>query len=60
MSVAGAELVGPLPEELQTVTVYNAGVPVTAKEAAAARAFAAFLTTPAAAAVYRTKGLDPG
>jgi molybdate transport system substrate-binding protein len=60
MSVAGAELVGPLPDELQTVTVYNAGVPVTAKEAAAARAFATFLTTPAAAAVYKTKGLDPG
>ncbi len=60
MSVPGAELVGPLPDELQTVTVYNAGVPATAKEAAAARAFTAFLTTPAAAAVYKTKGLDPG
>jgi molybdate transport system substrate-binding protein len=60
MSVAGAALVGPLPDELQTVTVYSAGVPGTAKEAAAAHAFAAFLTTPAAAAVYKTKGLDPG
>jgi molybdate transport system substrate-binding protein len=59
MSVAGAELVGPLPDELQTVTVYTAGVPGTAKEATAARALIAFLTTPAAAAVYKTKGLDP-
>ena len=59
MSVPGAELVGPLPDELQTVTVYTAGVPGTAKEAAGARAFAAFLTTPAAAAVYKIKGLDP-
>ena len=59
MSVAGAELVGPLPEELQTVTVYTAGVPHTAKEAAGARALASFLTTPAAAAIYKTKGLDP-
>jgi molybdate transport system substrate-binding protein len=60
MSVAGAELVGPLPDELQTVTVYTAGIPGTAKEAGVARVFAAFLTTPAAAAVYKTKGLDPG
>jgi molybdate transport system substrate-binding protein len=60
MSVPGAELVGPLPEELQTVTVYAAGVPGNAKEAAGARALVAFLTTRAAAAVYKTKGLDPG
>jgi molybdate transport system substrate-binding protein len=60
MSVAGVDLVGPLPDELQTVTVYTAGVPGNAKEAAGARALIAFLTTPAAAAVYKTKGLDPG
>src|SRR5262245_14233899 len=60
MSVPGAELVGPLPDELQTVTIYTAGVPGTAKEIAGARALISFLTTPAAAAVYKTKGLDPG
>jgi molybdate transport system substrate-binding protein len=60
MSVAGVDLVGPLPDELQTVTVYAAGVPGTAKEAASARAFIAFLTTRVAATVYKTKGLDPG
>ncbi len=60
MSVAGAYLVGPLPDELQTVTVYTAGVPGTAKEVAGARALIAFLTTPDAATVYKIKGLDPG
>src|SRR5262245_45833233 len=60
MSVPGAELVGPLPDELQTVTIYTAGVPSAAKEVAGARALISFLTTPAAAAVYKTKGLDPG
>jgi molybdate transport system substrate-binding protein len=60
MSVAGADLVGPLPDELQTVTVYTAGIPAGAQQADAATAFIRFLTTPAAAAVYKTKGLDPG
>lgn len=59
MSVPGAEFVGPLPDALQTVTVYTAGVPATAKEAAGARALISLLTTPAAAAVYKRKGLDP-
>jgi len=60
MSVPGAELVGPLPDELQTVTVYTAGVPVNAQQAEAARALIAFLTAPATAQVYRSKGLESG
>jgi molybdate transport system substrate-binding protein len=60
MSVPGAELVGPLPDELQTVTIYTAGIPVSAAQVEAVRALTQFLTAPAAAAVYRTKGLDPG
>jgi molybdate transport system substrate-binding protein len=60
MSVAGVDLVGPLPEELQTVTTYVAGVPTTATQPEAARSFLRFLVTPEAAAVYRAKGLEPG
>jgi molybdate transport system substrate-binding protein len=60
MSVPGADLVGPLPNELQTVTVYTAGVPVAAKETDGARAFVRFLTAPAATPIYQAKGLDPG
>jgi molybdate transport system substrate-binding protein len=60
MSVPGADLVGPLPDELQTVTIYTVGVPASAKEAAAAKALVAFLTAGAATPVYKAKGLDPG
>ena len=60
MSVPGADLVGPLPDELQTVTIYTAGVPVAAKETDGARAFVRFLIAPAATPIYQAKGLDPG
>jgi molybdate transport system substrate-binding protein len=60
MSVAGVDLVGPLPDELQTVTTYVAGVPATASQPDLAVAFVRFLTTPDAAAIYRAKGLEPG
>ena len=60
MSVAGVDLVGPLPDELQTVTVYTAGVPNSAGRADAAAALVKFLTAPAAALIYKAKGLDPG
>jgi molybdate transport system substrate-binding protein len=59
MAVEGVDLVGPLPGELQTVTVYTAGIPVGAVEAQRAADFLRFLTSSNAAAVYRTKGLDP-
>src|SRR5215468_11210114 len=59
MSVAGVELVGPLPDELQTVTTYVAGIPATASQPDVALAFIKFLITPSAAAVYREKGLEP-
>jgi len=59
MSVAGVDLVGPLPDELQTVTTYVAGIPATASQPDVALAFIKFLITPSAAAVYREKGLEP-
>jgi molybdate transport system substrate-binding protein len=60
ISVPGVDLVAPLPDELQTVTVYTAGIPTNSKEADAAKALIKFLTVPAAASIYKTKGLDPG
>ena len=54
---AGAELVGPLPAEIQLTTVFTAGA---AKDGGPAQALIAFLRTPAAAAVIKAKGLDPG
>ena len=59
MSVPGVDLVAPLPDELQIVTVYTAGIPTNNKEAQAAKALIRFLTAPSAASIYKTKGLDP-
>jgi molybdate transport system substrate-binding protein len=60
MAVAGIELVGPLPQELQSITTVTAAVFADARQPDAARAFLAFLTTPAAARVFKANGLDPG
>lgn len=57
---AGAELVGPLPPEIQLYTVYPAAIATDTKELAAATAFIKYLSTPAAIAVLKAKGLSPG
>ena len=57
---AGAELVGPLPAEVQLYTVYPAAVAADSKEPDAAKALIKFLTAPAAIAVLKAKGLNPG
>jgi len=54
-----AELVGPFPKEIELLSVYPAAIATAAKEPAAAQALIRFLSTPAAAAVFRSKGLDP-
>jgi len=58
--VPGAELVGPLPSELQTYIEFIAVVRMGAKETEAASALLKFLTTPEAAAVLKAKGMEPG
>ena len=57
---AGAELIGPLPAEVQLYTVYPAAVAAGTKEPGAAAALIKFLTAPAAAAMLKAKGLTPG
>ena len=57
--VAGAELVGPLPAELQMYLVFTAAVGATAKEPEAAKALIGILTAPAAIAVIKAKGMEP-
>jgi molybdate transport system substrate-binding protein len=59
LPVAGIDIVGPLPAEVQKVTVFSAGVHVGAKVPAAARALVTFLTAPAAAPVIRKTGMEP-
>jgi molybdate transport system substrate-binding protein len=56
----GVDLAGPLPGELQNDLVFTAAVAADTMEADAAKAFIAFLQTPAAAAVIKAKGMTPG
>jgi len=59
LPVKGVQYIGPLPEELQLYTVFAAGVSTAAGDRAAAKAFVDALVTPAAAAVFKAKGLEP-
>lgn len=59
MAVSGVEVVGPFPPEVQSFVVLTAGISATADKART-EAFLAFLKAPAAAAVIRAKGLEPG
>jgi molybdate transport system substrate-binding protein len=60
VSVAGAELLGPLPAELQEMSVIVAGILQTAREPDAAKALFKYLTSPEAAAAIKTAGMEPG
>jgi molybdate transport system substrate-binding protein len=56
----GVEIAGPFPVVLQHELVFTAAVAVDTKEAAAAKAFIDYLTSPAAVAVIKKMGLSPG
>jgi molybdate transport system substrate-binding protein len=58
--VPGAELLGPLPADVQHMTVFSLGLSANAKEADAAKALVKFLTGPAAPPVLKKNGLEPG
>jgi molybdate transport system substrate-binding protein len=59
VSVPGAELLGPLPAELQAMTAISAGIVITATDPDAARVLFKFLTSPAAATVIKATGMEP-
>jgi molybdate transport system substrate-binding protein len=60
IAVQGAELLGPMPAELEVMTQFSVGVLVGARESDIAKALVAFLRTPDAQAVITDKGLTPG
>lgn len=60
LPVKGADLVGPLPDALQNIIVYAAGLSPHAAEPAAARAFVDFLGSPEVKVMIRERGLEPG
>jgi molybdate transport system substrate-binding protein len=57
MAVPGVGIVGPLPSELQTVTVFSVGIATTAQDSVAAKALIEFLAGPNATPIYKAKGL---
>lgn len=59
LPVPGIDYVGPLPPEVQKVTVVSAGVAVGAKEPDAATALIRFLASPAVVPAITKSGLEP-
>jgi molybdate transport system substrate-binding protein len=57
--VPGVQLVGRIPQELQTWIGFTGGVSATAKAPDAARALLKFMSAPAAAAVLQKAGIEP-
>ena len=54
------DVIGPLPREIQREVVYVSAVAASGKEPDAAKDFITYLISPAAAAVIKAKGMNPG
>jgi molybdate transport system substrate-binding protein len=57
--VQGIDIVGPLPSELQKITVFAAGIATVSKEPEAAKALIKFLGSPAARDTIVKSGMEP-
>ena len=57
--VPGVEVVGPLPADVQRVTVFSAAAGARSANPAGGRALITFLSSPAAAAAIAKSGMDP-
>ena len=59
LPVPGIDFIGPLPDEIQCVTTFCAGMQKTAREPAAAREWIAYIKSPAAVSAIRKSGMEP-
>ena len=59
LPIAGADLVGPLPPDVQKITIFSAGITSSATQPEAGRALIAFLASAGAAPTLKKAGLDP-
>jgi molybdate transport system substrate-binding protein len=57
--VAGIDIVGPLPADLQKITIFSAGIATGSKEPEAGKALIKFLSSPIANAEIVRSGMDP-
>jgi molybdate transport system substrate-binding protein len=58
-AVSGVDIVGPLPESLQKITVFSAGIATGSKEPEAGKALISFLASGAAKKAIVDSGLEP-
>lgn len=56
----GVDYVGPLPPDVQKITVFSSGIHSAAKQPEAAKELVKFLTAPPAASVIKKHGMEPG
>ena len=56
--IKGIDYIGPLPPDVQKITVFASGIQAGAQNAEGAKALVAFLTAPAAHAAYKAAGLE--
>jgi molybdate transport system substrate-binding protein len=59
LPIPGIDYVGPLPADIQEVTIFSAGITASAKAAEGGRALIRFLTSPTAAPFVKKSGMDP-
>ena len=57
--VEGIDIVGPLPDALQKITIFSAGIATVSKEPDAGKALIKFLASPAARGEIVKSGMDP-
>ena len=60
LPIAGIDYIGPLPPDIQHITVFSGGIHTGAKQPDAAKALVKFITAPAAVPVIKKKGMEPG
>src|SRR5471030_2700370 len=56
----GVDYVGPLPADIQKMTIFTSGIAANAKQPEAAKALVKFTTTPAAGEAFKKRGMEPG
>jgi molybdate transport system substrate-binding protein len=56
---AGSDYIGPLPAELQNITVYSSGIHSEARHLAGAKRLQMFIASPEAASVIKRNGMEP-